>query len=248
VKDEEIDDVLRETARVLHLLKAEILQRVSDSIKASLRPVRPLPPTWVLAGGLVLVCAAVALAGAARAGFYGVEKMDLLERALIFSTLLVVTWVVGIGFVHEVVPGSRRRVAPGALLAIVSGLLVGVFALLFRDYQTSDFFSAGIACLLTGFLFAFPAGLLAWLVLRRGFAVNIVSAGLVACTLAGLAGLGMGLAGLGMLELHCQNFQAAHVLVWHIAVIPLSAAAGASVAWGLRLRTSLGDRERETRK
>lgn len=229
MKDEEIDGVLKGIARDRDVLKAETLQRISASIKTSLRPVRPLPPTWVLAGGLVLICAAVALAGAARAGFYGIEKMNILERALIFSTLAVFAWLVGIGLVHEVVPGSRRRVAPGALLAIVSGLLVGVFALLFRDYQTSDFFSAGIACLLTGLLFAVPTALLAWLLLRRGFAVNPVSAGLVAGTLAGLAGL-------GMLELHCPNFQAAHVLVWHIAVVPLSGAAGALVASALRLR------------
>jgi len=231
VKDKEIDDVLKETARGEDVLKAETLQRVSDSIKASLRPVRPLPPTWMLAGSLILVCAAVALAGAAHAGFFGIEKMDLLERATIFSTLIVFAWVVGVGLVHEMVPGSRRRIAPGALLAIVSGILLGVFALLFRDYQTSDFFSAGIVCLLTGLLFAVPTALLAWLVLRRGFAVKPVSAGLVAGTLAGLAGL-------AMLELHCQNFQAAHVLVWHIAVVPLSAAAGALVGWALSRASS----------
>jgi hypothetical protein len=229
VKDEDIDDVLKGTAGEPHVLKAEMLERISDSIKASLRPVRPLPPAWLLATGLLLICAAVALAGAAHAGFYGIEKMDLAKRVLIFPALVVFVWIVSIGFVHEMVPGSRRRVAPGALLAIVTGLLVGTFALLFRDHQTSDFFSAGIACLLTGLLFAVPTGLLAWLLLRRGFAVNPVSAGLVAGTLAGLAGL-------AMLELHCQNFEATHVLVWHIAVLPVSAAAGACVAWALRKR------------
>ena len=239
MKDEEIDDVLNETAQAPQYLKAETLQRLADSIKPSLRPVRPLPPTWVLAGGLVLICAAVALAGATWAGFYGIEKMDLLERALIFPILLVLAWMAGTGFVHEMVPGSRRRLPPGALLAIVYVILVGVFAFLFRDYRTSDFFSAGIACLLTGLLFAVPAALLAWLLLRRGFAVNPVSAGLIAGALAGLAGL-------AMLELHCQNFQAAHVLVWHTAVVPLSAAAGAFVAWALRLCVNPG--ERATRK
>jgi hypothetical protein len=241
VKDEEIDDVLKETARGPHVLKTETMQRVSDSIKTSLQPVRPLPPTWMLAGGMVLVCAAVALAGAARAGFFGIEKMNLFQRALIFPTLVVFAWVVGVALVHEMVPGSRHRIAPGTLLMLVSGLVVSIFALLFRDYQTSDFFAAGIACLLTGLLFAFPAALLAWLVLRRGFAVNPVSAGLVTGTLAGLAGL-------AMLELHCQNFQAAHVLVWHIGVIPLSAAAGALVALSRRLNASSGDREHVTHK
>jgi hypothetical protein len=241
VKDEEIDDVLIKEALAPHDLKAEMLRRVGDSIKPSLRPVRPLPPTWVITCGLVLICAAVALAGAARAGFYGIEKMDLIERALIFSTLVVLAWVAGNGFVDEMVPGSRRRLSPGALLGFGSAALLAVFAFLFRDYRTDHFFSAGIACLVTGLLYALPAALLAWLLLRRGFAVDPVFAGLAAGTLGGLAGI-------GMLELHCQNFQATHVLVWHIAVLPLSGAAGALAAWLLRFRASSGGQECTTRK
>jgi len=56
--------------------------------------------------------------------------------------------------------------------------------------------------------------------------VNSVSAGLVAGTLAGLAGV-------GVLELHCANFEAAHLLVWHTAVVPVSGAAGAVLAWAV---------------
>jgi hypothetical protein len=233
VRDEEIDEALNKAARAPYGLERALLKRVADSIKSSLRPVRPLPSTWVLTAGLVLICAAVALAGAARAGFYGIEKMSLWERALIFSTLGILAWVAGTEFVNEMIPGSRRRVSPLTLLGMASVALVGVFAVLFRDYRTDHFVSAGIVCLLTGFLHAIPAALLSWLVLRRGFAVNSVSAGLVAGTLGGLAGV-------GMLELHCANFQATHVLVWHTAVIPLSGAAGALVAWTLRLRPGAG--------
>ena len=68
-------------------------------------------------------------------------------------------------------------------------MLLGVFALLFRDYRTDHFVSAGIVCLITGLLHAIPTALLSWLLLRRGFAVNFVSAGLVGGTLAGLAGV-----------------------------------------------------------
>jgi hypothetical protein len=35
-----------------------------------------------------------------------------------------------------------------------------------------------------------------------------------------------GLAELGMLELHCPILTAMHLMVWHIAVIPLSGPAG----------------------
>ena len=227
--DREIDEVLERAAQTPHEVEAALLERVTDAIKSSLRPVRPLPPTWMLTGGLVLICAAVALAAAARAGFYGIEKMGLSQRALIFSTLGILAWVTGTEFVNEMIPGSRRRVSPGALLGMGSMVLVGVFALLFRDYRTDHFVSAGIVCLLTGLLHAIPAALLSWLVLRRGFSVNLVSTGLVGGTLAGLTGV-------GLLELHCANFQATHILVWHTAVVPLSGAAGALVAWALRLR------------
>jgi hypothetical protein len=44
--------------------------------------------------------------------------------------------------------------------------------------------------------------------LRRRFAIHRASAGLIAGTLGGRAGV-------GLLALHCPNFQAAHILVWH---------------------------------
>jgi hypothetical protein len=237
VKDEEIDNVLRRFGREPHDLAPETLQRVADSIKPSLRPVHPLPPTWVMTGGLVWVCAAVSLAGAARAGFFGFAKMDLLERLLVFPALVLLAWVAGREFVHAMIPGSLRRISPGALLGFGSAALLAVLASLFRDYRTDHFFSIGIVCLLTGFFHAIPAALLGWLLLRRGFAVNSVSAGLVAGVLGGLAGV-------GVLELHCPNFQAAHVLVWHTAVVPLSGAAGALVGWTLRFRAGSGARQR----
>jgi hypothetical protein len=43
-----------------------------------------------------------------------------------------------------------------------------------------------------------------------------------------------GLAGLTMLELHCANFQVLHVMLWHTAVMPVSGASGASMAWAGR--------------
>jgi hypothetical protein len=241
VKNEEINDVLEKAGRALPDPSPATLQRIADSIKPSLRPVRPLPTAWAMTAGLVMICATVSLAGASRAGFFGLEKMGILERLLIFPALVILAWLAGSEFVHEMIPGSRRRISPGALLGLSSAALLAVFALLFRDYQTHHFISIGIVCLLTGLLHAIPAALFAWLLLRRGFAVNPISAGLVAGVLGGLAGV-------GMLELHCANFQAAHMLVWHIAVVPLSGAAGALVAWSLRFRAGSSARERTNPK
>jgi hypothetical protein len=229
VKDEEIDDILENAAQAPQELDPLVLERINDSIKRSLSPVRPLPPVWLIAGGLVLACAAIALAGAARSGFFGVAKMNLLERSLVFSALGILVSLAAFSFIDQMIPASRVRLSPGALPALSSVVLLAVFAPLFRDYHADHFLSAGIACLLTGLLHAIPAGLLSWLMLRRGFAVNPASAGLLAGTLGGLAGV-------GMLELHCPNFQAAHILLWHTAVVPVSAALGAILSCALHLR------------
>jgi len=236
----DLDEVLERAARARNEVEPEVLERVAGSIKLSMQPVRPLPPTWVLASGLILICAAVALAGAARAGFYGIEKMSVLERALIFPALSILAWVAAAEFVGEMIPGSRRRIAPGALLGIGSLALLGLFAFLFRDYQTDHFVSAGILCLVTGVLHAVPAGLAGWWLLRRGFAVNSVTAGLVGGTLAGLAGV-------AMLELHCPNFQALHILLWHTAVVPVSAALGALLTWTFRFRAETSAPKRSSK-
>jgi hypothetical protein len=231
VKDKEIDDILKKAASTSPGVNPRILRTIAGSIESSLSPVRPLPPPWLMTAALLLVCTAVALAGAALNGFLGIKKMNLSMRMLIFPALGILAWLAASTLVRQMVPGSLRRISSGTTLAISSVGLAGVFALMFRDYRTDHFISAGIACLLTGLLYAVPAALLSWLLLRRGFAVSPVSAGCVAGTLAGLAGV-------GMLELHCPNFEAAHVLVWHTAVVPLSGALGAVAGWALRFRSS----------
>ncbi len=230
MKEKEIDDILRKAAGAPQCVDPLVAARIGASIKSSMRPVRAVPPAWLMTIGLVLVCAGVSLAGAAHAGFFGLAKMDLLERLLVFPALGILMWLAAGSFVAQMIPASRQRISPGALLALGSAALLAVFAALFRDDHVDHFFSAGIACLVAGLLHAISAGLLSWLVLRRGFAVNPAAAGLVAGTLGGLAGL-------GMLELHCPNFEAAHILVWHLAVVPVSAALGALLG-GACLRLS----------
>ena len=230
MRDGDIDEILKNAAERLPRVKPASLKSVAGSIQPSLRPVRPLPPTWVLTGGVFLICATIALAGAARAGFNGFAKMDLLERALIFSTLIILAWLAATQFVHEMIPGSRRRISAEGVLALGSVALLSVFAALFHDYHTDHFVSAGLICLAMGVAHAIPAALLSWWVLRRGFAVNPQSAGLVAGTIGGLAGV-------GLLELHCPNFQAMHILIWHTAVLLVSAALGTLLGRARQFRT-----------
>jgi hypothetical protein len=211
----------------------QLIERIADSIAPSLRPVRLLPPKWLLISALCLTGAAVALAGAARAGFQGFEALTPLSRMLILSALAILIWAAARRTVDEWTPGSPRLLSATSLLAAFSVALVVVFGLLFHDYRTENFVSAGLTCLGTGVLHAIPAALVTGWVLRRGCVLDSVSAGLAVGALAGLAGL-------TVLELHCANFDALHVLVWHTLVVPVSAACGALIGWALPQRGSRG--------
>jgi Negative regulator of sigma F len=225
LNDRDIDKLLN-GAKVPSEPKAETLGRIAESIAGSMRPVRPMPSRWVLTVEVALICALVALAGAAGLGFAGIARMSVLERGAVFSVLVILVVAAATELVSAMIPASRRRFSSGRLLGVVAVCLAAVLALCFRDYQTTRFIHAGLVCLGIGLMHAVATGLLSWLLLRRGFAVDAISAGLGVGILSGLAGV-------GMLELHCANFQAAHVLVWHVGVLLVSAGAGAMCAWGM---------------
>jgi hypothetical protein len=227
VNNGEIDDILRRSARNPHQVDDALLDRITASLGSSLRPVRPLPPPWILTLGLLCVTALVAVAAAAVLGFHGIRNLDPLRRVVIFPAVAILTVLVSAVCVGEVIPGSQRLLPPRALPAAGSLALLVLFAALFHNYHTEGFVPRGIACLTAGLLVAVPAGLGCWFLLRRGFAVDPLAAGLAGGALAGFAGV-------AMLELHCPNFQAMHILVWHTAVMPLSAAAGAVLASRVR--------------
>ena len=223
MKDRDIDDILKRAADEAPDVDPALLDRVSRSIGSGLRPVRPLPPSWVLSGRLVVISGTLAIAGAMLLKPLGVQKMSALEIGLIFPVLSVMVWIAAVLCVAEVIPGSRRPVAPWLLCACGCAGLAAVFGLLFHDYRMVRFVPRGVSCLTAGLALALPSSIAIWLLLRRGFAVNSAAAGLAKGTLAGLAGL-------TMLELHCPIFEAPHVLVWHIAVLPVCGVAGALVA------------------
>lgn len=231
MRNADVDERLDQAARAPHALPLGLLERIVDSVGPPVPPVRPLASTKVLSAGLFLIVAAVALLGAARVGFQGVEALSLLQRLMIFGTLVLLVALVAARTVCEWIPGSAIPVTGPAMLAAATGALLFVFALLFHDYSMAQFASAGLNCLLAGLLHAAVAApLLWWLLLRRGYAVNALSAGLVAGVLAGLAGV-------SLLELHCTKLEAPHVLLWHTLVVPFSAMIGAGAGWLLRNRS-----------
>ena len=229
--DREINRIFDRAAAVADRVDRATLDRVAKSIHSSLVPVQPLPATGMLALQLFIVCAAVAFVGAARLGFYGFRALGLLERVTILPALVALLYFAAREYVSYWIPASRHYVTPRGLVALVTGILLGLFGLMFHDYHVEHFLSAGVVCLSVGVAHAIPAAGLAAVFLRRGLLTEAVSG-------AALAGAVGGLSGVTVLELHCANLEAPHILLWHVAVVPVSALLGALVGWGINARGS----------
>ena len=231
MNDRNIDEIFERAAP--HQVDSAVLDRVTEAIGASLRPVRPAAPLWVPALELFLLSNAISLLGAWLFRAYGIEKLSIPEIGAIFPALAIFTWLAALASVAMVTPGGSRwknpsimepvMNHPAMLLTVVVVCFLALDAIFFHDYGMDFFVPQGFPCLRAGVIVAIPAGAASWLVLRRGFAVNATAAGLAAGTLAGITGL-------AMLEIHCPNFHAMHVMVWHTAVIPIGALAGALLA------------------
>jgi len=238
VNDKDIDDILDRAAASSQAVDPALLGRVSASMAASLQPVRPVAPAWVLASTLSAIAAGIAIAAAFALGLNGFQKLDGAEIGAIFPALGIFTWLAALVSVAAMTPGGLRWKNPSIMAPVMTNptmfliaamaAWIAVDAVFFRDYQPGAFVPEGVPCLRAGLVIAIPTGIAAWLVLRGGFAVNRTAAALAAGTLAGLAGL-------TMLELHCANLHAMHIMVWHTAVIPISAIAGALVG-NMRVR------------
>lgn len=230
MKEKDIDEILERAAP--NEVDPALLGRISASM-AGFQPVRPMAPVWMLSLWLLTISAVIAVTSASALGMAGIRELSVAEIGTIFPALAIFTWLAALLSAAQMTPGGMRwknpmvmepvMNSPAMLLLVILLAWVAVDALLFRDFQTGAFIQEGMPCLRAGLIVAIPAGIAAWLILRRGFAVNPSGAGLGAGTLAGLAGL-------AMLELHCANFLAPHVMVWHTAVIPVSALVGAMLA------------------
>jgi hypothetical protein len=201
-----------------------LVERIAAAVGRDARPVRPAPARDVLVGGLVAAFAAISAAGGAVLGYDGIIRLGARAAALIFPALAGLALATAAASVNATIPGSRRPLHPAVLLAAGCAVMEAIFFLVFRDQRLDRFVPQGVSCFKAGLAWAVPAGLAAWLVLRRGYAVDRGAAGLAAGSFAGLAGL-------AVLELHCPNFRVWHVVVWHVAVAPASALAGWAAAY-----------------
>jgi hypothetical protein len=205
-------------------MDAALSAKIRGTIARDTKPVRPLPSTLTMGAIFFLLCWVIAIAGGMVVGPNGYRLLTQVERISIFGVLAAATAALAIVAARGMRPAAGRLYGgwPAALSLLAPEM---VFLAVFQNYDASHFMHAGLLCLGLGSAFAVPTTWLTWQLMKRGFVVEPVMAGV----LAGLVG---GLAGLCMLEVHCPLLTVPHVGFWHVAVVVVSLAFGACL--GLR--------------
>lgn len=201
-------------------LRPERMNQIADRMAGDLTPVRPLPPTGLLTTAFALVSAALVLLGGLALGDRALQRMDLTTAVFTFAALAASICLLGFALSGEMAPASRRLAPPWLLaVGILSGIAV-LFAVLFPYHEERSFWFHAWQCLRIGLVAGGLGGALFWLILRRGAIFHRRVSG----ALAGMLG---GLTGVAILEVHCPNFNSAHILVGHWG----AAALGAGIGW-----------------
>jgi len=195
------------------------LRQIADGMATSLRPVRPVAPARYFLGAFVGIFVSIVALGAYRMGAFAIAVMTPLQTAAILSALAISTGLLAYSLVHQMVPGSSHRIPPKLLPVAITISLTIAITVLFQFQHERNFWGNAWACIRA----ATPIGVLAagpfWLVLRRGAILSPSMTGAATGLLAGLVGT-------TVLEIHCPNLDAWHILVSHLGVAMLCALAG----------------------
>jgi hypothetical protein len=202
------------------------LRQIAEGIAADLRPVRPVAKARYFFGAFLAIFVSIVALGACRMGAFAFAVMTPLQTAAILSALAISIGLLAYSLVHQMVPGSRHRIPPRLLPVGITIALAIAIVILFQFQHERNFWANGWACIRAGIPIDVLAAVPFWLLLRRG---AVLSPGMTGAA----TGLLAGLVGTSVLEIHCPNLDAWHILVSHLGVAILCALAGLVIglAW-----------------
>jgi len=195
------------------------LRHITERIAADLRLARRVAPARYFFAVFICIFVAIVAIGVYGMGPLAMAVMTPLQITAILGTLAISTGLLADSLVHQMVPGSRHTISPGLLPVGITIALTIAIAVLFQFQHEPHFWVSAWACIRAGI----PIGVLAavpfWLILRRGAVLSPAMTGAA-------TGLFAGLVGTSVLEIHCPNLDAWHILVSHLGVAILCALGG----------------------
>jgi hypothetical protein len=193
---------------------------IAGRLATGLQPVRPLPPAGYFAAAFVLLFAALAAVIGFGLGDHALVKMTPQAAAETFAPLGSAAILLALALSAAMAPAAPQHTPPLRLAATILLVLAFVFVAAFPVHAEPAFWLRAWRCLRIALAAGALSSLLIWLIARRGAILAPSSAG----ALAGLLG---GLTGTTALQIHCPNFNGAHILAGHWA----AALAGAAIGW-----------------
>ncbi len=198
------------------------LKQIEAAILVGLKPVRPLPHARWLSLMLLLGIVVVVGGGERVFGSLGWSALAWTQRLAMFTVLAAGVVLLAFSGGRQVVPGSRLLVPPALAPVGIPVVVAVLVTVLFPPHHQSAFVSQGLKCLAIGLVCSILAGVLLWLLLRRGAILHPMVTGPTAGVLAGLGGL-------TVLEIHCPNLDMDHILAWHVGALLVSALVGMAI-------------------
>jgi hypothetical protein len=206
------------TGEACEIAKVDEYKRI---VTADLVTVRPLGSDRQLTFLFVALFLCFAVSAAFPVGMAGLRALNFAQTALYYGVILVGALFGASALVQEMTPGRRRYVNPRVLVGLEILALLAIVAILFHNLNSAGFMM-GRGCLRLGSECSLASAVLFTFILKDGFFVSPVRAGLI-------AGFFSGLAGVAVLAMNCSFFSVPHIWVWHFGVLPLSMAFGALV-------------------
>jgi hypothetical protein len=210
-------------------LSPAALRKIAESLADNLRPVRPLAPARYFVGAFIGIFISIVALSVYRLGASAIAVMTPLQATAILSTLAIGAGLLVYSLVKQMVPGSLHKMPPAPLAVGITILVAMAMAVLFQVQQEENFWRNAWVCIRAGTLVGALAAVPFWLVLRRGAILSPPMTGAAAGLLAGLAGT-------SMLEMHCPNLDARHILLSHLGVAILCAVTGLAIGLTAEIR------------
>ncbi|MEP6540208.1 MAG: NrsF family protein [Bryobacteraceae bacterium] len=197
----------------------DLQRKITESILAGLRPVKPLAGRRVLMVELLLCTGLAAVIGAWYWGTAGWEELSRGQAAVMFALLGTGVLLVCDQITRMMVPGTKMAVQPWMALGLPFTTLLMAVLYLFPYESDPEFFATGLHCWLAGVTCAGATAPLVLYSIRR-------SAGVTRIWQGAATGLLCGFAGAAMLEIACPLLERSHIIAWHLGAVLTAALTG----------------------
>jgi hypothetical protein len=205
-------------------LPASALAKAEAAAALNLTPVRSLRSPLIAAAGTLAALACLLVAGVLVLGTHGWAARLPWQRSASYlgaGSVLVLSLAAAL---REREPGLSLA-APWryAAAALATMLWAGPFVL-YEFRPESRFWRHGSLCCCEGLLVGFAAGMVIWLVMRRGYLLSPLRAGW-------FAGIAAGCLAFIVQETYCPVVDSGHSALWHGGVVAVLGAAGWIAGW-----------------